>query len=97
MKEKCETALNVKFTQNLVLFETEIDNKTDTVFDLVILKAKQIIYKCKLDKCFPTLSCFLLQLMLKYKIDEHNAKIIGELPTFIFSWFCYKPILTTEN
>ena len=97
LKEKCETALNVKFTQNLVLFETEIDIKTYTVFDLVILQAKQIIYKCKLDKCLPTLSCFLLQLMLKYNIDEHNAKISGELPTFIFSWLCYKPILTTEN
>ena len=70
LKEKCETALNVKFTQNIVLFGTEIDIKTDTVFDLVILQAKQFIYKCKLDKCLPTLSCFLQQLMLKYKIDE---------------------------
>ena len=59
MKEKCETVLNVKFTQNLVLFGTEIDIKTDTVFDLVILQAKQFIYKCKLDKCLPTVS-FLL-------------------------------------
>ena len=44
LKEKCETALNVKFTQNLVLFGTEIDIKIDTVFDLVILRAKQFIY-----------------------------------------------------
>ena len=40
LKEKCETALCVKFTQNLVLFGTEIDIKTYTVFDLVILQAK---------------------------------------------------------
>ena len=33
LKEKCETALNVKFAQNLVLFGTEIDIKIDTVFD----------------------------------------------------------------
>ena len=92
LKEKCETALNVKFTQNLVLFGTEIDIKTDTVFDLVILQAKQFIYKCKLDKCLPTLACFLQQLTLKYKIDEYNAKISGELPTFILNWLCYKPI-----
>ena len=97
LKEKCETALNVKFTQNLVFFGTEIDIKTDTVFDLVILQAKQFIYKCKLDKCLPTLSCFLQQLMLKHKIDEYNAKISGELPTFIVNWLCYKPILKTEN
>ena len=31
LKEKCETALNVKFTQNLVLFGTEIDIKTDSL------------------------------------------------------------------
>ena len=63
------TAQNAKFTQNLVLFGTEIDMKTDTVFDLVILQAKQFIYKCKLDKCLLTLSCFLQQPLLKYKID----------------------------
>ena len=97
LKEKCETALNVKFAQNLVLFGTEIDIKTDTVFDLVILQAKQFIYKCKLDKCLRTLSFFLQQLMLKYKIDEYNAKNSGELPTFIVNWLCYKPILKTET
>ena len=79
MKGKCETALNVKFTRNLVLFGTEIDMKTDTIFDLVILQAKQFIYRCKLDKCLPTLSCLIQQLMLKYKIDEYNSKISGEL------------------
>ena len=31
LKEKCETTLNVKFTQNLVLFGTEIDIKTDSL------------------------------------------------------------------
>ena len=95
LKEKCETALNVKFTPNLVLFGTETDIKTNTVFD--ILQAKQFIYKCKLDKCLSTLSCCLQQLMLKYKIGEYNAKISGELPTFILNWLCYKPILKTEN
>ena len=44
LKEKCETALNVKFTQNLVLSGAEIDMKTDTVFDLMILKANRDIY-----------------------------------------------------
>ena len=39
----------------------------------------------------------LQQLMLKHKIDEYNAKISGELPTFIVKWLCYKPILKTEN
>ena len=38
LKEKCETVLNVKFTQNLVLSGAKIDMKTDTFFDLMILK-----------------------------------------------------------
>ena len=33
----------------------EIDIKTDTVFDFVILQAKQFIYNFKLDKCLQTL------------------------------------------
>ena len=35
--------------------------------------------------------------MLKYKMDECNAKISGKLPTFILNWLCYKPILTTTK
>ena len=42
LKEKCETALNVKCTQNLVLFGTEIDIKTDTVFDLLYFKLSNL-------------------------------------------------------
>ena len=79
------------------MFGTEIDMKTDTVFDSVILQAKQFIYKCRLDKCLPILSCFLQQLTLQYKIDEYNAKTSGELSTFNLNWLCYKPILTIET
>ena len=53
------------------------DNKIDTVFDLVILQAKQFIYKFKLDKWSSTLSCFLQQLMMKYKLEEINSYICG--------------------
>ena len=42
-------------------------------------------------------STLVYSLMLKHKIDEYNAKISGELPTFIVNWLCYKPILKTEN
>ena len=44
MLKECETALNVKFTQNLVLSGAEIDMKIYTFFDLMILKANQDIY-----------------------------------------------------
>ena len=66
LEEKRKTALNLKITENLVLFGVDKDMKTDTVFDLMIHEAKQCIYRCKLDKCLPTLSVFLQQLMVIY-------------------------------
>ena len=96
-KEKCETALNVNLNKTVYCCGTEIKMKTDTVFDLVIFQGKQFIYKGKLDKRLPTLPCFLQQLMLKYKIDEYNAKISGELHTFNLNWLYYKLILTIDN
>ena len=56
----------------------------------MILEAKQFIYRCKLNKCLPTLSAFLQQLMVRYKIEKYNSKISGELSTFSSNWFCYK-------
>ena len=101
LKETCETAPSVTFTRNLLLFVTETDMKTDTVFDLMTLQVKHFTHKCKLDtvfdlmtlqvkhfthkckldKCFPTLFCFSQQLMLRYKIEEYNSMISGELST----------------
>ena len=77
-----------KITENPDLFGVDKDMKTDTVFDLTILEAKQFIYRCKLDNCLPTLSVFLQQLMVRYKIEEYNSKISSELSKFNSNWFC---------
>ena len=66
LKDKCQTAVNVKMTENLVLFGVDTGMKTDSVFDLMILEAKQFIYRFKLDKCSPTPSMFLQKLMVRY-------------------------------
>ena len=97
LKEKCRIVVNVKITENLLLLGVDKDMKTDTVFDLMILEAKQFICRCKLDKCLPTLSLFLQQLMVRYKIEEYNFQISGELTTFNSNWFCYIPIFAKEN
>ena len=90
--------LNVKFIQNLVLFGTNTNMKTDTVSDLVIFQAKQFTYKCKLDKCWPILSCFLQQVMSRYKRKVYkSSKPSGELSTFNLKWFCNKPIFKIDN
>ena len=54
LKETCQIAVKLNITENLVFFGVD----KDTVFDLMILEATQFIYRCKLDKCFPTLSVF---------------------------------------
>ena len=58
--------------------------------------SKHFIYKCKLDKYLPTLSCFQ-QLMLKYRIEEYNSKVSGEQHTFNLNWLCYKPFWQSES
>ena len=90
-KGKCETALNVKFTQNLVLSGTEIDMKTDSVFDLVILQAKQFIYKFKLDKCLPTItrvSCRKYHFCRDKCFVTTNTCLSREKTSFVASKVC---------
>ena len=93
LKEKCEVALNVKFTEKLVLFGFEHNFHTDTVFDLIILAAKSFIYRCKLNKCIPYVSAFRKQLGLMYKVEEFNAKMNFDMQKFSQDWCCYKAFL----
>ena len=75
MRDKCKTVFNVHFTENLVLFGVDNYMKTDSVFDFIILQAKQ----CRFDEQLPTLSSFVHQLTFRYKIEEYNAKINCEI------------------
>ena len=86
LRDKCKTVFNVHFTENLVLFGVDNYMKTDSVFDFIILQAKQFIYKCRFDKRLPTLSSFVHQLTFRYKIEEYNAKSICEISKFNLNW-----------
>ena len=92
LKDKCAVALNVKFTEKLVLFGLEQNFQTDTVFDYIVLEAKSFVYKCKLNKCTPCLSTFKEQLSWKYKMAEFNAKVNFNLSQFDRNWCCYKAL-----
>ena len=75
LRDKRETVFNVHFTEKLVLFGVDNCMKTDSVFDCIVLQAKQFIHKCRFDKRLPTLSSFVHQLTFRYKVEEYNANI----------------------
>ena len=92
IKEKCENAVNVKISQNVVLFGHDNTIKTDDVFDYIILLAKLHIYTCKMQTCHPNIQTFQKQLKLRYRIEEHNAKLNGGLSKFYINWYFYKQL-----
>ncbi len=93
VNEKCDHASNVKITCNLVLFGVDNKLKTDKVFDFIIIFAKSYIYRCKLEKCMPSLLSFQKQLNSRFKIEKYNAIINDHLSTFEADWHYYKPLL----
>ena len=99
LKSKCTTCTNITLTQNLILFGTDDIVKTDSVLDLIILLGKNFIYKCKFDKCLPTIQSFENYLTVRYKIEKHNAKLKCSLNEFERQCFPYIPLSKsrTEN
>ena len=82
----CETAYNIKITENLVLFGIDSTAITDKIFDLIILLAKQYLYRCKLEQSVPLVSVFRKQLKLRYKLENaFNAR-----------WHCCKTLLLED-
>ena len=86
----CETACNIKITENLVLFGLDSTVITDNIFDLIILLAKQYLYRCKFEQSVPLVSVFRKQLKLNYKLEEYNSKITFQENAFNARWHCCK-------
>ena len=64
----CETVCNIKITENLALFRTDSTAITGKKFDLIILLAKQYLYRCKFEQSVPLVSVFRKQLKLRHKL-----------------------------
>ena len=74
LRDKCETGFNVvHFAETLALFGIDNYMKTDSVFHVIVLPAKQFICKCRFDRRLPTLSSFAHQLTFRYNIEEYIA------------------------
>ena len=71
----CEIACNIKVTENLVLFGIDSTAITDRSFDLIILLAKQYLYRCKFEQSVPLVSVIRKQLKLRHKLEKYNSKI----------------------
>ena len=92
----CETACNIKITENLVLFGIDSTAITDKMFDLIILLSKQYLYRCEFEQSVPLISVFRKQLKLRHKLEEYNTKITFQENAFNARWHCYKPLLLED-
>ena len=95
--ERCPLTHNLRLNENMIIFNTDIRLKTDTVADLIILLAKQYIFKCKLDRSLPCLNMFIKELKYRYKIEEYNAKITCNTMQFNKDWLFYKQLFDSTS
>ena len=93
VNNKCQHALNVKFSQRLILFGVDRQQRTDDILDLIILLAKSFVYKCKQSNIVPNLNQFINVLRFRYKMEEFNAKMLNNMHAFRQSWVHYKPLI----
>jgi len=89
----CETVCNIKITENFVLFSLDSTVITDNIFDLIILLAKQYLYRCKFEQSVPLVSVFRKQLKLRYKLEAYNSKFTFQENAFNARWHCCKTLL----
>ena len=62
------------WTANIVLFGHDIHFKSDDTFDLIILQAKFVIYKRKINKTIPQLHLFKRYLKTNCEVYKYNSK-----------------------
>ena len=78
-----------------MLFGVDSTVITDTIFDLIILLAKQYLYRCKFEQSVLQISVFRKRLKLRYKLEEYSSNIIITFHKNAFNtrWRCYKTLL----
>ena len=60
LKQKCTSCFRLRLSECLILFGTDDDIKTENGFELILLLAKQYLYKCKIEKQLPNIHIFNL-------------------------------------
>ena len=89
----CHNTNNLQFSQNLVIFNTCANFKSDYVFDFILIFAKYYVYQCRQEKVKPSLTSFRRKLKYRYQTEVYNQKITMNLAKFLLDWTSYKPLL----
>ena len=97
IREKCPTASNLSLTENIVLFGTDREFHSDSIFDFILLLAKHYIYQCKAEKHAPLFSVFSKCLKTRYAMEKHIAKVNMESERFELNWASYRSLLQLED
>ena len=90
----CDHIHNLTLTLELVLFGTKENVVTDSVFDYILLLAKQYIYSCKWKETreVPNVLVFKRLLRIRYKIEKyrHTNNSNNNQNKFDVNWFPYQ-------
>ena len=69
-----------KFTCETVVCNTVVEEKSNSVFNFVVLVVKQFIYRCKCQGTNPNFSQAIKEIKLNYRIEQNNACKTGKVP-----------------
>jgi hypothetical protein len=79
----------LSFTEHLIIFGCDKNFRTDQVFDVIILLAKEYIYNCKMRKELPQIEVFLLMLKKRYAIEKYIAIVNMVYEKMLLVWMPY--------
>ena len=86
-------ARTVTLNENFVLFGHDSQIKSDSTFDLIILRAKFYIYTCKINKNIPQLHLFKQYLKNTFDVDKYNAILTMSYDKIAAEWLYYKKLI----
>jgi hypothetical protein len=93
INQKCAHASNISFSLSLVLFGVDPNQRTDTVFNLILLLAKSFLYNCKRNNTEPAINAFINTVQYRYKIEKFNATMSNDMHVFHQNWIYYQALL----
>ena len=97
VNEKCINMINMKLTEDFVLFDNAKDFESGEIFDFVILFAIFFIYKHKMEKKFLLCYVFQKQLATRRRTEEYLSYVNMEHATFQSEWLCYMSYVQNDG
>ena len=73
------------------------DVATDKVRDLIMLMAKDYIFRCRCLKTIPNFICFSKEVRQRAAIEKHVWALKGDLTTYFSLWSPYFPLINDNT